>query len=114
MHRRTMTRINAICPISMRPAFFGSRRIAPVATSSRLQHGGAGLTAEHLRPEKTAHEATQSNHEVPQPIHAAAFVTQVIGQFQTRPPNFANITSMSYEAASTIGRYRGPWLSVTA
>ena len=95
----------------MRPVYFGSRRIAPVVNTARPQGREARTLIVELRPTQTIHEAEHSNDEEPQTLHKPAFVTQVISQFQRAPQSSAKYTAQSYEAASALGRYRGPWLS---
>ena len=95
----------------MRPAYFASRRVAPVANPVRSQGRETRDSIVELRPTQTIHEAEHSNDEEPQTLYKPAFVTQVISQFQRAPQSSAKYTAQSYEAASALGRYRGPWLS---
>ncbi len=95
----------------MRPAYSGSRRIAPIANTARSQGRETRASIVELLPTQTNQQAEPSNYEEPQTIHTAAFVSQVISQFQPAPLSSAKCTAQSYEAASALGRYSGPWLS---
>ena len=66
---------------------------------------------EELRAPQVSHQTAESTYDEPQTIHTAAFVTQVINQFQPAPQISAKSTAQSYESASAVGRHRGPWLS---
>jgi hypothetical protein len=108
-----MTRINAICPISTRTAYFGSRRIAPAAPTSRSQGWGARPSVEEERP---AQHNSQADGAVPGNRHVplvAAFVTQVLSQGSRRPGQSASTVSASYEAAERVDAMQLRWLSAT-
>jgi len=108
-----MTRINAICPISTRTAYFGSRRIAPAAPTSRSQGWGARPSVEEERP---AQQNSQADGAVPGNLHVplvAAFVTQVLSQGSPRPAQSASTVSASYEAAERVDAMQLRWLSAT-
>lgn len=109
----SMTRIQAICPISMRPAYFGSRRIAPVAEPSRSQGWGARPSVEEPRP---AHHSSDSKSEISNNPHqpfVATFVTQVMSQLDSRAPASASHASRSYESADALNACKWQWLSAS-
>lgn len=75
-----MLSLNPICSISTRPAYFGARRIAPAAATSRSEAWGARPAVEELRPARrpSASQATVDNAQL---LPVAAFAAQVIAQF---------------------------------
>lgn len=75
-----MLSLNPICPISTRPAYFGTRRIAPAAATSRSEAWGARPAAEELRPARRP-PASRPTADNAQQLPVAAFAAQVIGQF---------------------------------
>ena len=107
-----MTRIQAICPISTRTAFFGSRRIAPAAEASWSQAWGARPAVESLRPAHRTSRKPERNHGGQASIHVSAFVTQVIAQFEPAgsPADVAS-ASNSYERADALDRCPSRWVS---
>lgn len=107
----TMSRIQAICPISMRPAYFGSRRIAPVAETSRSNGRGARPTVEELRPAQNNRGNATDETCVPEPVRVSAFVTQVIAQFEPASGSPAAKAASRYEAADELDRWRTRWAS---
>jgi hypothetical protein len=107
-----MTRVQAICPISTRTAFFGSRRIAPAAEASWSQAWGARPAVESLRPAHRSSRKPQGNHQERASIHVSTFVTQVIAQYDPAEAPAGNpAASTSYEKADALDRYRGGWIS---
>lgn len=75
-----MLSLNPICSISTRPAYFGARRIAPAAATSRSEAWGARPAVEELRPARRP-SASQPAADNTQRLPVAAFAAQVIGQF---------------------------------
>ena len=49
-----MSSISPICSISARPAYYGTRRIAPAAATSRSKAWGARPAVEELRPARSS------------------------------------------------------------
>jgi hypothetical protein len=106
-----MTSVNAICPISMRPAYFGSRRIAPAAATSRSKAWGARPAVEELRPAHSSSSETETELFA-RPMHfpAAGFVAHVLGQYDAFESIDAKTAARSYEAAA---RLHTPWHFLT-
>ena len=108
-----MSRIQAICPISMHPAYFGSHRIAPVAETSRSQGWGARPSVEDPRPaQHNSDRKSETFHVTNQPL-VATFVTQVIAQQPTKPQATASRVAKSYEDADALNAMRWQWLSAS-
>jgi hypothetical protein len=108
-----MTRIKATCPNSTRTAYFGSRRIAPAAPTSRSQGWGARPSVEEERP---AQQNSQTDRAGPGNRHVplvAAFVTQVLSQGNRRTGQSASAVSARYEAAERVDAMELRWLSAT-
>ena len=91
------------CSISARPAYFGSRRIAPVAAISHVKVGGAQPVVEILRP---AHRHSEANNRetiglMRMGAPRAPFLAQLFAQEQ-----FAELTTTEvadrYEAATAL------------
>jgi hypothetical protein len=95
-----MITANQICPISTRTAYFGARRIAPVAATSRFEARGARPAVEELRPARR-HAPTSSLSGLAFP--PAAFVTHVIGQFAPRGDIDPRLAARNYVAAGALG-----------
>jgi hypothetical protein len=107
-----MTRIQAICPISTRTAFFGSRRIAPAAEASWSRAWGARPAVDALRPAPRSSRKPERNHEERASIHVSAFVTQVIAQVEPSDESASTTTaSTSYERADALDRCKLNWVS---
>ena len=107
----TMSRIQAICPVSMRPAYFGSRRIAPIAEASRSDGRGARPAVEQLR---SAQNGTDREIEEPAQVSTplvSAFVTQVIAQFDNTSPAPTAGAAHAYEVADDLDRWKIRWIS---
>lgn len=94
-----MTNANQICPISTRTAYFGARRIAPVAATSRIEARGARPGVEELRP---ARSFTKSQDLPGLTLPTAAFITQAIGQFAAEMLD-AQSATRRYIAADELG-----------
>ena len=97
------------CPISTRPAYYGTRRIAPVAATSRIEAWGARPAVEELRPARSADRRTASVSKV-LPLPTAHFVAHVIAQMLDGEALTAAIASASYEKADGLGRTDPPQL----
>jgi hypothetical protein len=74
-----MLSVKPICPISTRPAYFGARRIAPAAATSRSEAWGARPAVEELRP---AHRPSDASVQSIATITAfrAPFIAHVLAQ----------------------------------
>ena len=90
--------ITPVCPISTRPAYFGTRRIAPAAATSRLKAWGARPAVEELRPARRS-------------FPRAPFVAQMVGQWDT--PAEARNAARAYAAADALG-FELPKIEVAA
>ena len=96
-----MTSVPQICPISTRPAFFGTRRIAPVAATSRSEAWGARPAVEELRPARPNSRKAPSVH-VPQRARPTAnFIAHVIAEMDGRATD-ASLAARSYAAADAL------------
>ena len=99
-----------ICSISTRPAYFGTRRIAPVAATSRTEAWGARPAVEELRPARR-HNGQESTTPVqPSLMFSSPFIAHVIGQFAPHHLIDAKRASQSYEAADALGRGDTQWV----
>jgi hypothetical protein len=91
------------CPISARPAFIGTRRIAPVAAISHVKAEGAQPVVEILRPAQRHFASLES--ETVQIAHAGApfapFLAQFLVQDQSNELTTA-IVADRYEAAAAL------------
>jgi hypothetical protein len=98
-----MITVNPICPISTRTAYFGARRIAPVAATSRTEAWGARPAVEELRPArpKTQHDETISPSDFN--YAAGAYIAHVIGQFAPREGTDPRLAAHRYLTADTLG-----------
>lgn len=98
-----MITLNPICPISTRTAYFGARRIAPVAATSRFEAWGARPAVEELRPARSKSrpdEIVSPSDFVPA---TSAYVTQMIGQFVRREALDPRAAANRYAAAFALG-----------
>ena len=96
-----MLSLKPICPISTRPAYYGARRIAPVAATSRSKAWGARPAVEELRP---AQRSSAADTEFVAPrvrFPVASFAAQVIAQFD-RAEADPRLVAQSYEAADAL------------
>jgi hypothetical protein len=95
--------------ISTRTAYYGARRIAPAAATSRSEAWGARPAVEELRPARR----TSTNEPVPAVRHAripvATFVTQVLAQYEEREHEirdaakaYADIDGLAYQLPKTV------------
>ena len=75
-----MLSVSTNCLISTRTAYYGARRIAPAAATSRSEAWGARPAVEELRPARRP-SASQPAADNTQRLPVAAFAAQVIGQF---------------------------------
>jgi len=96
-----MTSAPSLCPISTRPAYFGTRRIAPAAATSRIEAWGARPAVEELRPARPRVDAIPS---AVTRLPTAHFVAHVIGQFLGGESFAAVVAVASYEQADSLGR----------
>ena len=113
MQLHTMTRIQAICPISMRPAYFGSRRISPVSSAPKSESWNTRPTADEAPSNHSETAAPDSNQEGAKTIHTAAFISHVLGQFEPHQLNSATNAMNSYEKADALDRNQIRWLSAS-
>lgn len=106
-----MSSVNALCSISTRPAYFGSRRIAPAAATSRSKAWGARPAVEELRPAHSSSESPETELTARAARYpAAGFVAHILGQFDAYETVDAKAASAAYEA--TAGRHT-PWNLLT-
>jgi hypothetical protein len=99
-----MLSISTNCPISTRPAYYGTRRIAPAAATSRSEAWGARPAVEELRPARRSSDAPASPAVVHARLPVATFVTQVLAQYEQTEPDsrdaakaYAAIDALAYE-----------------
>lgn len=76
-----MLSLNPMCSISTRPAYYGTRRIAPAAATSRSEAWGARPAVEELRPARRPSASQAETHDTQRLLPVAAFAAQVIAQF---------------------------------
>jgi hypothetical protein len=99
-----MTSVTANCSISTRTAYFGTRRIAPVAATSRIEALGARPAVEELRPARR-HPHAQIEVELrPRVLPLAAFAAQVIGQLTACEEYDPQSPTLAYRSADRLGR----------
>lgn len=98
-----MISANQICPISTRTAYFGVRRIAPVAATSRLEAWGARPAVEELRPARRFAKPQDASALAELTLPTAAFVAQAIGQFAAVETLDAQSAARRYFAADELG-----------
>ena len=108
-----MTISNQLCPISMRTAYFGARRIAPVAATTRIEARGARPAVDALRPARRHNRLAQPSPRLDRIIPAGTFVAQVISQFDAGETNDARAVARLYDAAEALGS-ENPCLAVAA
>ena len=96
-----MISANPICPISTRPAYFGTRRIAPVAATSRSKAWGARPADEELRPARSKSKGAPSTQISPLVRPAAPFIAHVIGQMSARDADALH-AAKGYAAADAL------------
>lgn len=98
----TMLSVSPICSISTRPAYFGTRRIAPAAATSRSKAWGARPAVEELRPAHRTAAQPRDPFASPARLPVAAFVAHVIGQFEPNDADGAMVVR-AYDAADALG-----------
>lgn len=96
-----MLSVNPICPISTRPAYFGTRRIAPAAATSRFQAWRARPAVEELRPARRS-SSLPGETSPSSTRFLAPFVAHVLGQFEHADID-PRAASRSYAAADALG-----------
>jgi hypothetical protein len=104
-----MLSVKPLCPISTRPAYFGARRIAPAAATSRPEAWGARPAVEELRPARRTVEAESNQISTIASFPRAPFVAHVLAQFDAREPDlrdaakaYAAIDALGYELPKTL------------
>jgi hypothetical protein len=101
-HPVRMTSVPQICPISTRPAFFGTRRIAPVAATSRSEAWGARPAVEELRPARPNTQTTPRIY-VPESVRPKGpYVAHIISHMTPREPVDPRLAAQSYAAADAL------------
>ena len=103
LHRLEMMTLNPNCPISTRTAYFGARRIAPVAATSRFEACGARPAVEVLRPARPKSRPDDSLSSSNHTTATGAFVAHVIGQFAPREPIDPRMAANRYASAFALG-----------
>jgi hypothetical protein len=93
------------CSISARPAYFGTRRIAPVAAISHVKAEGAQPVVEILRPAQRHRAVLESETiQVARPgAPFAPFLAQFLAQEQTNELTTADVANRYEAAAALIG-----------
>ncbi len=104
-----MLSVKPICPISTRPAYFGARRIAPAAASSRPEAWGARPAVEELRPARRPTETPSNAISTITRFPRAPFVAHVLAQYDPAEPDmrdaakaYAAIDALAYELPKTV------------
>ena len=92
LFRRAMLSVSTNCLISTRTAYYGTRRIAPAAATSRSEAWGARPAVEELRPARRSSDTPASPAVLHARVPVATFVTQVLAQFDS-------VETDSYDAA---------------
>jgi hypothetical protein len=95
-----MHSMNAICPISARPAYLGPRRIAPAAATSRAKAWGARPAVEELRPARRP--SSPPSRIRASVLPRAPFVAHVVAQMEPAPAD-PRLAARSYIAADGLG-----------
>ena len=108
-----MTSTNQICPISMRTAYFGARRIAPVAAAIRIEAWGARPAVDELRPARRRNRLAEPSARLDRIMPAGAYVAQVIAQFDAGQTHDARAVVRLYDAAGALGG-QDPCLAVAS
>lgn len=108
-----MTSTNQICPISMRTAYFGARRIAPVAATTRFEARGARPAVDALRPARRRNRLAEPSARLDRTMPAGTYVAQVIAQFDAGQTNNARAVARLYDAADALGG-ENPCLAVAS
>jgi len=98
-----MTSLHPTCPISTRPAYFGARRIAPVAATARTEAWGARPAVEELRPARRHARSIRTRTQAGPSLFAATYVTHVLGQFAASETIDPQSAARSYAAAEALG-----------
>ena len=93
---------SSLCPISTRPAYLGTRRIAPVAATSRIEAWGARPAVEELRPARLNSETVPSKELRILVRPTAPFVAQIIGQMTNQDGIDPLYAAKSYAAAEAL------------
>jgi len=106
---RAMLSVSTNCLISTRTAYFGARRIAPAAATSRSEAWGARPAVEELRPARRSSASEQVPAARPARIPVATFVTQVLAQYEERAHEirdaakaYADIDGLAYQLPKTV------------
>lgn len=104
-----MLSVSTNCPISTRPAYFGTRRIAPAAATSRSEAWGARPAVEELRPARRSSAQVVDIPVERARLPVASFVAQVIAQFEPAEADmraaagaYAAIDAMAYELPKVL------------
>jgi hypothetical protein len=106
---RAMLSVSTNCLISTRTAYYGTRRIAPAAATSRSEAWGARPAVEELRPARRSSESQPAPAARHARIPVATFVTQVLAQYEKREHEirdvakaYANIDGLAYQLPKTV------------
>src|SRR5262245_32404280 len=105
-----MTSVKPICSISTRPAYFGARRIAPAAATSRSEAWGARPAAEELRPARRSGDSSGNTIATITAFPRAPFVAHVLAQFDPVEPDL-RAAARAYAAIDALG-YELPKVAV--
>ena len=97
-----MTSVKPICSISTRPAYFGARRIAPAAATSRSEARGARPAVEELWPARPSSEASGNTIATMATFPRAPFVAHVLAQFDPAERNHSE-AARAYAAIDALG-----------
>ena len=87
------------CFISARPAFFGTRRIAPVAAISHVKAEGARPVVEILRPAQRHPQPSAVRPGAP----AAPFLTQILATDDASELTAIDVADRYHAAAALMG-----------
>ncbi len=98
-----MLSVSTNCPISTRTAYYGTRRIAPAAATSRSEAWGARPAVEELRPARSFTKPQDVSNLAGLTLPTAAFVAQAIGQFAAAETLDAQSATRRYIAADELG-----------
>ena len=91
------------CSISTRTAYFGTRRIAPVAATSRSKAWGARPAVEELRPARRFNRPATSSTNSELLAPAGTYVAQILGQIAPRYAIDPRSGADRYAAADALG-----------
>jgi hypothetical protein len=107
-----MLSVSTNCPISTRTAYYGTRRIAPAAATSRSEAWGARPAVEELRPARRSSDAPASSAVVHARLPVATFVAQVLAQFEQSEPDSRD-AAKAYAAIDALA-HQLPKIAVTS